>query len=171
MQTDRLLLKNYTHDDFKSFFLLKTADKVWEYSTFAPYQSEEKALEDFNIILISKPYQFNALFTKESNIFIGEAGIISLNPNANRCVIGYNLLPDYWGRGYATEITKALVTYAFETLDIERVEAIAMLLNTSSCKVLLKSGFTLEGVLRHFIKIRGDYYDVGYYSIISGDYF
>jgi RimJ/RimL family protein N-acetyltransferase len=46
--------------------------------------------------------------------FIGEAGIIGYNPRANRCVIGYNLLPQYWEHGYATEITKHLVKYSFE---------------------------------------------------------
>jgi len=174
IETSRLLLKNYSIDDFNSFFLLKSTEEVWEYSTFTSYQNEEKALTDFQTMLnnlVSNPYQFGALFTKDSNAFIGEAGIISLNKNANKCVIGYNLLPDYWGKGYATEITQALVTYAFETLHIERVEALAMPLNRASCKVLEKSGFTLEGTLRHFTKIRDVYHDVCYYSIISSDYF
>ena len=82
-----------------------------------------------------------------------------------------NLLPDYWNLGYATEITKALVSYAFEDIGIERVEALAMSLNIASCKVLEKSGFTLEGILRHFTKIKDKYYDVCYYSIISSDFF
>ena len=174
IETSRLLLKDYSINDFSNFFLLKTTKEVWEYSTFTPYQSEEKALTDFHAILNNlsvNPYQFGALFTKDSNTFIGEAGIISLNKNTDRCVIGYNLLPDYWGYGYATEITKALVAHAFETLNVERAEALAMHLNAASCKVLEKSGFTLEGILRHFTKIRNTYFDACYYSIISSDYF
>ena len=174
IETSRLILKDYTKNDFKYYWQLKSTEKVWEYSTFIPYKNEQEASVNFDKMLTSlrdNPYHFAALWTKEDGHFIGEAGILSLNQYTNRCVVGYNLLPDYWNLGYATEITKALVSYAFEDIGIERVEALAMSLNIASCKVLEKSGFTLEGILRHFTKIKDKYYDVCYYSIISSDFF
>ena len=173
IETNRLLLNNYTFDDFEYYCLLKSSDKVWQYSTFTPYQDDREAFSDFKKILDSlndNPYQFAALWTKEENRFIGEAGILSLNKQANRCVLGYNILPDYWNMGFATEITKALVSHAFENLHVERIEALAMSLNLASRKVLEKSGFLLEGTLRHYAKIKDNYFNVCYYSIIASEY-
>lgn len=112
---------------------------------------------------------FCAIFEKTSNNYIGEAGILSINKSADRCVIGYNLLPSFWNFGYATEITTALVKYAFNVLELERVEALAMQLNTASCRVLEKSGLLKEGILRHFTKIDECYHDVVYYGIVRAD--
>ena len=174
IETSRLNLKDYTNHDLKHYRQLKSTDKVWKYSTFSPYKNEREATDNFNKILDSlknNPYQFAALWTKENSRFIGEAGIISFNQRTNKCVIGYNLLPHFWNLGFATEITKALVSYAFEEMSIERVEALSMSLNIASCRVLEKSGFTLEGTLRHFTKINDKYFDVRYYSTISSDFF
>jgi len=174
IETSRLTLKNYTDIDFEHYWQLKSTDKVWKYSTFTPYENKHEASDNFNKLLDSlkdNPYQFAALWTKEDSRFIGEAGILSLNQRTNKCVIGYNLLPDFWNFGFSTEITKALVSYAFEELGVERIEALAMSLNLASCRVLEKSRFTLEGTLRHFTRINDEYFDVCYYSIISSDFF
>lgn len=40
-----------------------------------------------------------AVYKKDTNEFIGEAGIIGHNHNANRCEVGYNLLLQYWNQG------------------------------------------------------------------------
>lgn len=115
----------------------------------------------------SKPeIGFEALIEKESGKYIGEAGILSWSERYDRCVIGYNLLPEFWNKGYATEISKALISYAFSNLHVERVEALAMEENVASCKVLEKAGLKLEGVLKHFAKIDGQYQNVSYYGLI-----
>ena len=82
IETSRLLLKDYTNDDFEYYRLLKSNKEVWRYSTFTPYKNESDASADFRKMLASlneNPYQFAALWAKEENLFIGEAGIISLN--------------------------------------------------------------------------------------------
>jgi len=132
-------------------------------------QSEQK-LEKLIAGYANSSIGFHALFDKNENTYIGEAGVLSFNKNVDRCVTGYNLLPNFWGLGYATEISRALVSYAFDELHAERIEALAMKSNIASCKVLEKSGMVLEGILRNFTKIEGIYQDVCYYSIISDDY-
>lgn len=114
---------------------------------------------------------FQALFLKNTGEYIGEAGILSFNTQNNRTVLGYNLLPECWNNGYATEITKALVKYLFETEKVERIEALAVEENVASRKVLEKSRFTLEGLLRNFGYIHNRYINVCYYGIIKSDYY
>ena len=172
IETDRLKLNPYEKENLSDYYSLMSNPLVWTYSTNIPHENilqTEQKIEAIIAKYVDNFTEFHALFEKNRNMFIGEAGILSLNRNADRCVIGYNLLPDFWGMGYATEISIALIKYAFEELKVERVEALALKSNIASCKVLQKSGMHLEGVLRHFAKIKGIYEDVNYYSIITSD--
>lgn len=173
LETERLLLKDYQFEDLDEFFSLKSCTEVWKYSTFLPLKEKEQAkhlLENIINTRINEKYAFMALYKKDIKVFIGEAGIIDINSNANRCVVGYNLLPQFWNQGYATEITKQIVKYAFDILRFERIEALALQQNTASCKVLEKCGFRLEGILRNFNKSEIGYRNVCYYGIISSDF-
>jgi ribosomal-protein-alanine N-acetyltransferase len=173
LETARLLLKDYTSRDLNHYFALKSCKSVWTYSTYAPLEDKIAAQAELNSLIersINDPYTFGALFLKEPETYIGEAGILSMEKNAGRCVLGYNLLPEFWNRGYATEITTELVRYAFSNLKAERVEALAQKENMASRAVLEKSGFLMEGILRHYGKINGKYVDVCCYAIISEDY-
>ncbi|MDF2821354.1 MAG: family N-acetyltransferase [Clostridiales bacterium] len=174
LETKRLLLRDYRIENIDNFFKLKSQNEVWEYSSFIPLTDISQANLLINNLIdkrIKGNYDFMALYKKDTKEFIGEAGIIGNNPNANRCVIGYNLLPEYWNQGYATEITKSLIKYAFESLGFERIEAITLQYNIASCKVLENSGFLLEGVLRNFNKCNTGYRNACYYGIISSDFY
>jgi len=173
IETNRLILKNYLIENIQDYYLLKSCEAVWKYSTNKVINDIDIIRNQLNELIINQEKDnigFCAVFEKASNNYIGEAGILSINKTANRCIIGYNFLPSFWNLGYATEITKALVQYAFHILDVERVEALAMLLNTASCRVLEKSGLLKEGILKHFSKIDENYYDVVYYGIVREDY-
>jgi RimJ/RimL family protein N-acetyltransferase len=58
----------------------------------------------------------------------------------DRIQVGYRLFPRHWGRGYATEMTVALLDYAFRGLGLPTVAAITALDNRASQNVLLKAG-------------------------------
>ncbi len=168
METKRLILRDYSITDLNDYFELKSCDEVWKFSTNHPTTDFEHVKELLNELIVSQSKTgvgFCALIEKSSNQYIGEAGILSINNVTDRCAIGYNLLPAFWNNGYATEISKGLVRYAFECLNLERVEALVMQPNFASCKVLEKAGLLKEGLLKHFTKINGTYYDVCYYGI------
>jgi RimJ/RimL family protein N-acetyltransferase len=65
--------------------------------------------------------------------------------------IGYWLGEPFWGRGIASEALRAVTEYAFETLDIIRLEAGVFGWNPASARVLEKAGYTLEGRLRQAV--------------------
>lgn len=163
LETERLLLRPYKTKDLAGYHALMSSPEVWTYSTQEPHTSLSQSRRNM------RKTKFHALFEQESGRYIGEAGILSMKQSASRCEIGYNLLPEFWGHGYATEIAKALVGYAFDELKVERVEALAIKANVASCGVLEKAGLALEGTLRHFARIRGTYQDVCYYAIIASD--
>lgn len=174
LETEYLVLRNYNLEDLENYFELKSCNEVWKYSTYIPLadiiQAKDELKKNISMQYLNESV-FCALFEKVTNNYIGEAGIISVNKNANRCVVGYNLLPRFWNKGYATEITRCLIAYAFNNLKFERVEALADINNIPSCRVLEKSGMLREGVLKHFAKINNCYHDICYYGITIGDYF
>jgi ribosomal-protein-alanine N-acetyltransferase len=174
LETERLLLADYQFENLDDFFNLKSCNEVWNHSTFIPLKEKgqaESMLKNLINNRVKGNYDYMALYKNDTKEFIGEAGMIGYSSNANRCVIGYNLLPQYWNQGYATEIIKHLVKYIFEYLRFERIEALALQTNTASCKVLEKSGFLLEGVLRNYNRCETGYRNVCYFGIISSDYF
>jgi len=78
---------------------------------------------------------------KMSSEFIG-AGGLTYNTNKAEVELGYRLQRDHWKKGYATELSKELLRYAFQNLKAGKVIASAHEKNLLSQKVLEKIGMT-----------------------------
>ena len=128
-ETQRLQIGQYTLSDTRDYFKLKSCEIVWKYSTFISIRTLSQAENELQQIINPRSYEwlcFLPVREKNTNNFIGEAGFIGGSCKANRCEIGYNLLPEYWGKGYATELTAFFVKYAFEVQKLERIEALVI---------------------------------------------
>lgn len=75
--------------------------------------------------------------------FVGMCGLIK-RPELEDVDIGYALLPEFWGQGYATEACAAVLAYAHYTLKLKRLVAIVSPDNAASIRVLEKIGLTFE---------------------------
>lgn len=73
-----------------------------------------------------------------------ELGKLS-GPKRDDLQVGYELVRECWGQGYATEAVERVLRYAFEERGLDRVAAIARPGNTASIRVLEKNGFRLAG--------------------------
>ena len=74
-------------------------------------------------------------------------------------VIGYSVDEKRQGRGYATEAAGAVVRYAFETLNLHRIETSYQPENTASGRVLRRLGFAVQGYARDYLFINGAWRD------------
>jgi ribosomal-protein-alanine N-acetyltransferase len=101
---------------------------------------------------------------------MGTIGFPFIDPEARRAEIGYEVAPEYWGRGLATEAVRRLATYGFEELGLNRIEATTSLGNAASIRVLDKAGFTEEGVLREYRYWRGGFHDLRMFSLLRREY-
>ncbi len=99
-------------------------------------------------------FSFCSLREKLSNVFIGQAGLIYLGYDDNQpnIEVGYRLHKNYWGKGYATELTSALMLWAFQYLSIPKLMAVAHLDNKNSQNVLIKSGMINTGTIDYWGK-------------------
>ena len=93
-------------------------------------------------------FSFWPVIERESGLLIGEAGLFPLSPDGPDVALGYAFGTAYWGRGYATEASRAVLAEAFGPLGMERVVAITREANARSRHVLAKLGFRMEGI-RH----------------------
>jgi len=82
-------------------------------------------------------------------------------------LLGYWLSEELWGKGIVTEAVKLMTQYAFDHLDIIRIQAGVLDKNPASMRVLEKAGYTKEGVLRNAAIKRGDIMDEHVYAILK----
>ncbi len=86
---------------------------------------------------------------------------------AKSAEIGYWLAEPYWGRGIATEAVKKMCSIAFDQYSLARIFAAVYSYNKSSCKVLEKCGFDMEGVLKKSVFKNGQIFDSYMYGLTS----
>lgn len=89
-----------------------------------------------------------AVVLKENGQVIGR-GTIHVDIGQDEAMVGWILHKEYWGRGFATEMAKALIQYCFETLQLHRVYVLWHPDNIGSWKVMEKCGMRKE---THFKK-------------------
>jgi [ribosomal protein S5]-alanine N-acetyltransferase len=141
-ETERLYVRAYTWEDFEDFFRLNHDPEVMKY--IRPPQSYEVAKEFFKKILDAYTTQplFGrwGVYDRTTGAFVGSFAIIPIEKSTH-VQLGYALLKENWGRGYASELTRHGIEYYFSKTDSEILYALAETGNLLSHKVLLKNGF------------------------------
>ncbi|QGU96827.1 GNAT family N-acetyltransferase [Clostridium bovifaecis] len=114
-----------------------------------------------------KAYSFG-IFEKGTDKLIGNIALTEiLRGPLQSCYIGYYLDLDQNGKGYMIEATKLAVRFAFDELNLHRIEAGVMPHNIRSMRVLEKAGFHKEGIAKKNVKINGKWEDHQVLAIIS----
>jgi ribosomal-protein-alanine N-acetyltransferase len=177
-QSERLIFREYTEEDFEIFYRLFSNEQVMKYAFMDRYSSKEdvlvyfrQVLENNNTVNNRKAYEY-AVFLVSDGSFIGFADIMvyQSNQSGGCCEIGYFLLPDFWGRGYATEIASSLVGISFKFLNFHRVAASCNVNNHKSEKVMKKTGMVKEGEARKVRFKEGRWDNELQYSILIEDW-
>lgn len=144
-ETERLIVRPYTPGDFDLFFKLNGDEEVMRY--IRPPQSREQTHEFLKKIINDYKERPGtgrwAMLVKAGNRFVGSFAIIPVN-NSMRMQLGYALLKEEWGKGYASESVKGGIPYAFQQLGLDEITGITYPENIPSQKVLLKNGFVFE---------------------------
>jgi len=154
LETARLVLRRFTAGDVEVLVELDSDLEVMRYLTGQPTprdEIEQKVLPGILATYETHPGRGTfAAHEKSSGAFVGWFG---LQPTGEQRVagVGYRLKRSAWGKGYATEGTRALIEKAFTDLDVERVVADTMAVNTKSRRVMVKSGLRFVRVFHvHF---------------------
>ena len=101
---------------------------------------------------------------------IGAIGLASIDADHRCAEMGFWVGVDWWGQGYATEATRALLRHGFEALGLNRIYAHHMTKNPASGRVLEKIGMKREGLLRQAMRKWDNFEDVVLYAILRQDW-
>ena len=145
----RIDIRKFSEKDFQKYFQLVSNEKIMSMITGRALQREEAEERYRRRLKGNKIYDAFGSFMileKKSGCFLGYGKMVLDTENKAEAETGYMLFPEYWGRGYATEITKLLVEKAEKTGILDRVTAIIDPENTASRNVLLKNGFVSEKI-------------------------
>jgi ribosomal-protein-alanine N-acetyltransferase len=108
------------------------------------------------------------VFREEDDALLGGVTLSNIRRGvAQMASLGYWAGEVYSGKGYTTAAVRAVVRYAFEDLDLHRVEAACQPDNMASRRVLEKAGFTQEGFAKAYLKINGKWRDHLLFGIVS----
>ncbi|WP_193166368.1 GNAT family N-acetyltransferase [Microbulbifer hainanensis] len=147
LETERLLLRKFTLDDAEEYFQLNANADVVRYTGQAPFTSVDEAVA----VLKSAPlrdYQIHgfgrlACINKRSGRLIGFCGLKYL-AELDEIDIGYRFLPEFWGRGLATESSLPVMEYGRNVLGLKRIIGLVEPDNIGSVNVLKKLGLAFE---------------------------
>jgi len=168
LETDQLTLNEPQLSDFDNLFKLQTDEQVMKYIGDGIRNRQEvidfmeKSIQHFQ----KHGFGFCTVFEKESKEFVGQAGLFYLvyDDTQPDIEVGYRLARKFWGKGYATVLTKALIAWGFQNISVQKLVAVTHLDNTPSSRVLEKSGIVFCG--------HSQYYNqkVKYYEINKSDW-
>ena len=146
-ETSRLIVKRYTAADVENFFLLNNNTDVQRY--IRPVKNREQSevflQENLRYYDAFPAYGRWAVYEKNGGAFIGSFAIIHVEKTL-RMQLGYAIMPTFWGRGYATELTKGGLLYTFTQTPLQIIYGYTEKENTVSQQVLLKAGFVQLGI-------------------------
>lgn len=142
LQTPHLLLRQFTLDDAPLLLLLNSNPEVLKYLHEPLLKTEEQALQVLQNIILPQ-YKNNlgrwAIHLKSTNEFIGWCGLKYL-ADTDEIDLGYRLMQQFWGNGYAYEAAKHTMDYGFNQLHLKTIVGRAHIDNVGSLKILQKIG-------------------------------
>lgn len=160
IETPRLLIKAPSFEDFDAIRELNANPEVMRYIEICRPVTKvrellQKAIHHFE----EHGFSFGTVFEKASNKIIGQAGILYLafDDTQPEIEIGYRLHPDYWKKGYATELARALIQWGFKHLSTNKLIAVIQPENQGSRRVLERAGMHYVGRINAYNTIVAKY--------------
>jgi [ribosomal protein S5]-alanine N-acetyltransferase len=173
LRTARLLMRPFTEADVDAIFALQSNAYVMRYWDSPPWTDRAQA-ERF--IARSKQMEQEsegarlAIERVADGAFIGWCNLYKWNPVYRSAGVGYCFHDSAWGQGFATEAAGALLQWAYDTLDLNRVQTEVDIRNGASARVLEKLGFVREGMLREDCIVNGEVSDSWVYGLLRRDW-
>jgi [ribosomal protein S5]-alanine N-acetyltransferase len=170
LETERLILREITEEDAESILACFSKNEVIRYYGLEKLESIDQAVtivQSFANNYLEKKGIRWGIERKDTKELIGTIGFNAWVPKHKRAEIGYEIQPEHWRKGYASEALSKILTYGFEVLKLTRVGAVVFTENEASNDLLTKIGFQREGVLRDYMYQKGVPYDTNVYSMLK----
>ena len=151
LETPRLILREYTEDDAPAVLAYQSDPRYLRYDPWEDRTPEDvhlfgQTFIDWQSESPRRRFQL-AVLLRENGALIGSCGVRCKPDDDTEADIGFELSPEHWGCGYATEAATAMAEFAFRELGVRRLSSWCIAENAASARVLEKLGMSREGRL------------------------
>ncbi len=174
IETKRLLLRELRADDENDIHEYASDPEVVRLMIWGPNTREttreflERALQSQTAW--PRPEVGLAIELKSERKLIGSIGLRMKDETSRAADIGYVLNRNYWGHGYMTESTRAVLDVAFKQLKLHRVWATCDMRNRASYRVMERLGMRREGAFVKIAMEKGEWRDTYLYAILAEEW-
>ncbi|HET9659222.1 MAG TPA: GNAT family N-acetyltransferase [Thermomicrobiales bacterium] len=173
LESPRLRLRPLRPDDAEALTaqLQDPAIARWTNSIPWPYSIDDaRAFLSTRAVADANGESFSwAIVEKATGQLTGTIGLHDVHHDRGRAELGYWIGESFRGQGYTTEAAKRVLSWAFEVVGFERIQATYMPGNDASASVMRNIGMQPEGLLRGFGFKNGEHLDLYLQAVLKGD--
>ena len=169
------MLREFEADDWRAVLVYQSDPRYLRYTPWT--ERDEASVRAFVGEFIARQgdqprrvFQLAITLPAAGEQLIGTCGLRVTNPQQREGSIGYELAPDAWGRGYATEAARAMLAFGFERLRLHRIWAECLAENGASAHVLQKLGMRREAHFREHEHFKDRWWDSLVYAMLDHEW-
>lgn len=168
LTTERLLLQQVTPEDQQFIFEgLSHPEVIPFYGVrYDSFEATKAQMEWYDKMYEDGTGISWKMVDKKTSDHLGVISIYYYKREHNKAEIGFWLLPEYWNKGFASEALTAVINYWKVEKSLHRLEGFVEEGNTASSKLLQKTGFQYEGMMKDCEMKNGKYISLLIYSLI-----
>jgi ribosomal-protein-alanine N-acetyltransferase len=172
LTSQRLTLDRLTQKDINNVFGIFSNPAVIEHYDVDIFKSKTEAsnlIQYFSQLFKAGNGIRWAIRDKVSGEFIGSCGYSNWNEFDHSAVISYELTPNFWGKGYASEALQAIINFVFDqgfSFYVHRIEALILPSNKASATLATRHQFEFEGTLKEKCYWNDRFHDMNMYALL-----
>lgn len=173
IETARLRLRELRDSDADALYAVFSDPAVMRYWSGSAWTTREQALAHVARMREGRAqveYYPWGIATLHDDALIGTASLFEIQREHGRGMIGYALASAQQGHGYALEAARAMLRFAFDVLELQRIEIDTDPDNAASRKLAERCGAKLEGLLRRRWFVHGAYADTTLYGLLREEF-
>jgi RimJ/RimL family protein N-acetyltransferase len=146
VETERLIIREFEENDILSLYKIESDPRIIEFIPWSKLSTLNDCRKQIKKYISNyNKFKLNtwAVVLKESDEVIGITQLIYSN-KIKGVEIGTKILPEYWSKGYASELSKSVVHYGLYDLEIDEITAVTDINNAGAIKSLINMGMTLK---------------------------
>jgi len=153
LETNRLILRQMQAADAPSIFRILSDEEVtrhYDDAAFTDLTQASEQIKAWETGYTQRRCIRWGIALKEDGVIIGSCGFYGTHTWHLRGSIGYELARPFWRQGIMLEALTAILTLGFESMGLNRIDAVVLPENIASIRLLERLGFHNEGLLREY---------------------
>lgn len=147
LRTEKLILRKLSLNDAEEILFLRSDEEVNKYLDRARARDLDDAfsfINKVNVGIANDKWMYWAVCFKNNPMLIGTICLWNLNEVKNKAEVGYELIPEYQGKGIAKEALSKIIEFGFDIVQLNKIEAYTHKENLASIRLLEKFNFVRD---------------------------